>query len=69
MKLTLQVVSRTEMFASGPVYQLTVQIRGANTHLSDVVIMKVTKQEFDAMPPGHVFIGELVPFTAWRPNQ
>lgn len=68
MKLTLQVISRTELFANGPVYQLTVQIRGASTHLSEAVEMSVTKAEFDAMAPGHVFIGELGPFTAWRPN-
>jgi hypothetical protein len=59
VKLTLQVSSRTESFSKEPVYHLRVQVRGSHTDLSDYFTMRVTKEEFDAMPPGHVFQGDL----------
>lgn len=73
MKLILQVSSRTESFngapvmgLKGPQYYLRVQVRGEDLELTEPFTMKVTKEEFDSMPPGHVFVGDLTPFP--RPN-
>jgi hypothetical protein len=69
VKFTLQVSSRTESFNASPVmtykgpqYYLRVQARGQDNELTEPFTMKVTKEEFDSMPPGHVFVGELTPF-------
>lgn len=66
MKLTLQVSSRTESFNKEPVYYLRVQLQSRTCAMSELLTLQVTKEEFDAMPPGHVFVGELTPFP--RPN-
>lgn len=75
MKLILQVSSRTESFNASPVmthkgpqYYLRVQVRGQDTELTEPFTMKVTKEEFDSMPPGHVFDGELTLYSSPRPN-
>ena len=66
MRLVLQVTSRTESFVKEPIYHLRVQVRGKDTMLTEPFTMKVTKEEFDKMAPGHVFMGELAPFVSYR---
>lgn len=66
MRLVLQVSSRTESFVKEPVFHLRVQVRGKHTDLSELFTMRVTKEEFDKMAPGHVFMGELTPFVSYR---
>lgn len=68
MKFTLQVSSRTESFNKEPVYHLRVQMRsfGSTCAMSDLFTIQVTKQDFDNMPPGHVFVADITTFP--RPN-
>jgi hypothetical protein len=68
VKLTLQVISRTELFNEKPIYELTVQMRGSHptARFNGAHSMTVTREEVDAMPPGHVFVGVLSLFQVQR---